>query len=105
MSTSTIEAAIKTGRAQHSHRETADSYARVIAGLNERWRVIVCKDAIQWILQRRDAERSGQPRWAGHSYFRTKSALIRVSRASCGPIEPKAMAILHSLPNRFGETK
>ena len=92
-----------TVRQPEAHHETADNYERVIARLNGHWRVINCKDDWQWILQRRDAERSGQPRWTGHSYFRTKSALIRVSRTSCGRINPKAMAILQSLPNRFGE--
>lgn len=35
------------------HRESADDYHRVVAVLNDRWRVIECRDGIQWVLQRR----------------------------------------------------
>jgi hypothetical protein len=36
-----------------SMRESADDYARIVAILNDRWRVIECPDRIQWILQHR----------------------------------------------------
>lgn len=93
---------VTTNRVQHQHHETADHYLRVVAQLNEHWRVIVCKDGIQYILQKRDARRSGQPRWAGRSYHRDRKSLIRVSRALCGLIDPKAMAILEALPEWIG---
>ncbi|MCL7404461.1 hypothetical protein MWN63_00510 [Paradonghicola geojensis] len=84
----------------HLH-ETADDYGRIIARLNNNWRVIVCKDARQWILQRRDAQRSGRARWKAAGYFLTKSALIRASRTFCGPVAPKAVATLSALPENF----
>lgn len=90
------------GRAPRQHHETAEAYTKVVARLSESWRVIVCKDAIQWILQRRDAERSGQPRWKATGYFRTKRALILASRTVCAPIAPSAAAILDGLPARIG---
>ena len=65
--------------------------------------MIVCKEGIQWILQKRDARRSGQPRWAGRSYHRDRKSLIRVSRALCGPIDAKAMAVLENLPDWIGD--
>ncbi len=51
-----------------SHRESDDNYARVVARLDDGWRVIVCRDDLQWILQRRDGERAGGARWAGVVY-------------------------------------
>jgi len=88
-------------RTSASHHETADDYVSLIAQLCPRHRVIVCKDRIQWILQRRKkggAERS----WRGAGYFRTRDALIRVSASLCGRIDPAAMAILAALPSHFG---
>jgi hypothetical protein len=30
--------------------ESYDDYPRVVAKLNDRWRVIECRDRVQWIL-------------------------------------------------------
>ena len=93
---------LAANRVQRQHHETADTYVGLIVQLNEQWRVIVCKDGIQWILQRRDAQRSGQARWTGASYNCDQSSLIRVSRILCGRIDPAAMAVLEALPEWIG---
>ena len=85
-----------------NHRESDDNYDRVVARLDDRWRVIVCRDDVQWILQRRDGERAGRARWTGVGYFLTREALLRVSRASCAWIDPAALAVLEALPEHFG---
>ena len=66
-----------------SHRESADNYARIVARLDDDGRVIVCRDGLQWILQRRDGERGGRARWTGVGYCRP------VNR-SCGSAAPPA---------------
>ena len=60
-------------------REEAEDYRAVVTVLNRRWRVIECRDGIQWILQRRAGLRHGQPRWDGRCYCRTREGLMRVS--------------------------
>ncbi|MFC3725457.1 hypothetical protein [Neoaquamicrobium sediminum] len=84
------------------HRESADGYSGIVCRLNDRWRVIVCKDALQWILQRRDGERRGRARWTGESYHRRRDALIRVCRTKAGEIDPAAAAILEGLSGTMG---
>lgn len=84
-----------------SHRESDDSYTGVVVTLNDKWRVIVCRDGIQWILQRQRGERRGQPRFDGRSYCRTRDALIRVCREHAGEIHAVALTILHALPERL----
>lgn len=66
-----------------SRHETADNYYGVIVHLTARHRVVICKDAIQWILQRRKNGDAKRP-WRGVGYFRTRDALIRVSATLCG---------------------
>lgn len=86
---------------EHKH-ETSGIYASVVTRLSEQWRVIICKDGIQWILQRREKLQASRP-WRGVRYCTTKKALIRVSTTLCGPIDPKSANILATLPERARE--
>ena len=86
-----------------SHRESNDHYQAVVTHLNDRWRVIVCKDGIQWILQRRTrAESPDGARWESRSFLRSRNALIGVSHGNAGEIDPNAAAILEALPMMIG---
>jgi hypothetical protein len=63
-------------------RPPAHPSNRLVAQLNETWRVI--DDPLQWILQRR----KGSPRnknsgWQGRSFCRTRDALLRCIREYC----------------------
>ena len=57
------EAAVK---APISHKERDDNVNGVIVQLAPRWRVIVCKDGMQWIVQQKEASHGGP--WRGMSY-------------------------------------
>jgi hypothetical protein len=81
-------------------RERDDDYAGLVARLNDRWRVISCRDGIQWILQRRDAKTPHTGVWRGAGYFRTRNALIAACVALVRPLEPSARASLERLPER-----
>jgi hypothetical protein len=87
--------------ARDAGRESADGYGMVVVQLNERWRVIQCRDS-QWVAQRRrNAGRRG-PEWKSKHYCITREALIRDCDASCGPIGPAERAILLDLPEICG---
>jgi hypothetical protein len=86
--------------------ETADDYDSIVAQLNQGWRVIECRDRIQWILQRRGSPK--KPRgddWRGRSYCQTSEALIRCTREYAGEIEPAACTVLAALPPRLSPEK
>ncbi len=85
---------------QRQH-ETSDGYVNVIARLNDRWRVIVCRDAVQFVIQWREKGTAERP-WRGKHYCRTRAALIRLCGASCGRLDPGSMASLLSLPDVIG---
>jgi hypothetical protein len=71
-------------RRQSDHHETAETYCGTVAQLCAGWRVIRCKDGLQWILQR------------------TRDALMRAGRAVCERMDPAALAALAALPERIG---
>jgi hypothetical protein len=85
-----------------NRNESAQGYSRLIAVLNGKWRVIECRDGIQWILQARDTLKAPSTAvWRGRSYCRTKEALLRVCAAHAGKIDPTTAAILAELPERI----
>ena len=79
-----------------SHRERDENYHAVVVKLCPRWRIIVCKDHIQWIIQEQEASHAGP--WRGVSFCTTRDGLIK----SCGrlelPSDAHAMVILSKLP-------
>ena len=75
-----------------SHRERDDGYKGVVAQLTTRWRVIVCKDGMQWIVQQKESSHGGP--WRGVSYHTNRDGLLRacgsLEAASCGALEALA---------------
>jgi hypothetical protein len=90
-----------SGLTNSTRRESDDGYRFVIARLSDRWRVIECRDGIQWIIQHIDGKRHGETRWTGFRYLRTRDRLIASCRRSVPEIDPSALAILQSLPERI----
>jgi len=83
---------------QDRAKRPAHPSTRLVAQLNESWRVI--DDPLQWILQRK----KGSPRkknsgWRGRSFCRTRDALLRCVAGYCGEIDDNALAELNSLPD------
>jgi hypothetical protein len=81
-----------------SHRERDDNYKGVIVQLDPRWRIIECRDAIQWIIQKRSAEPSHSGEWRGVSYLVSRDALIELSVNRGLLSDPSKRAVLEALP-------
>ena len=82
-----------------SHRERDDSYTKVILQLAPRWRIIECRNAEQWIIQKRSAEPLDRGKWTGVSYVVSRDKLIELS-ASLGLLsELSKRAVLEVLPS------
>ena len=88
-----------------SHREGADSYHKVIVQLAQRWRIIQCRNAEQWIIQKRSAEPLHQGVWRSVSYVVSRDKLIDLS-ASLGLLsEPSKRAVLEALPSSVSDLR
>lgn len=96
--TITLDGNWKSGSA----RERDDGYRAEVVRLSPTWRVIRCKDAHQWILQRARIGRQRRTEWRGERYFRTRKALIAACVALCGSCDPAALARLAMLPEVLG---
>ena len=82
-----------------THMEREDSYSKVIIQLAPRWHIIECRNAEQWIIQKRSAEPLHQGVWRSVSYVVSRDKLIELS-ASLGLLsEPSKRAVLEALPS------
>ena len=83
--------------------EESDAYPLVVVRLNVRWRVISCRDDIQWILQTRSGRTAdGLPRWKNRSFCRSRAGLVRCCHEYAGEISGDALVIMSRLPTMFG---
>ena len=63
-----------------SHREADDGYTATIIQFDGRWRIILCKNSIQWIIQKREMYPGGK--WKGQRYVTSKIGLL----VACGEL-------------------
>ena len=89
-------ACLKTARLN----ERDDDYPLVLCRLNHRWRIIDCRDSIQWVLQRRAGHLNGRPRWDGNAYCRSRAGLLANIKERAGDADPSALAVIKALPER-----
>lgn len=68
---------------KHRLKEHSDDYPNVVMSLDERWRVIVCRNGIQWILQYRKSL-TKPDLWEGRSYCQTREGLERAIKEKIG---------------------
>jgi len=82
-----------------SHRERDDNYKNVILHTLPRWRIILCKNANQWIIQNRSAEPLDRGKWTGVSYVVSRDKLIELSTTLGLLSDAAARAVLDVLPS------
>lgn len=89
-------------RQGESRREKDPDYREVVVNLSPETRVIVCREGLQWVLQRRTGT-PARARWVPLGHFRSRDPLIALGRASEPRCCPDALAVLRRLPANFGQ--
>ena len=81
-----------------SHKERDDNYFAVVAMLAPRWRVILCKNGIQFILQRHFAETKHSGAWRANSFHVSRDSLFKACVTLDLLSDPKMEQLLAKLP-------
>ena len=89
------------GSLKLSNRERDDGFSQVVVQLAPRWRVIVCKDHLQWIIQKRMAEPLHRGVWRSQSYVTSRNSLIRLCASLELLSDDNARDRLEALPEQF----
>ena len=84
-----------------SHRERDDDYTYVVDQLAPHYRVILCQQGLQLIIQEKEASHSGH--WRAKSYHTSRDSLL----SACGKrgllSNPNVEAVLHALPDHVSQ--
>ena len=80
------------------HKERDDNYFAVVAMLALRWRVILCKNGIQYVLQRHFAETAHSGAWRANSFHVSRDSLIKACVTLGLLSDPKLKQLLAGLP-------
>ncbi|MEQ8446934.1 MAG: hypothetical protein RIB57_13700 [Pelagibacterium sp.] len=81
-----------------SHREEDGDYRGLVVVLNADWRVVTCRDGMQWILQKYRGTKNGMARYEGRAFCRTRAGLLRCIGVRCGEVLPASLDALRALP-------
>jgi len=84
-----------------SHRERDNNYADIVVQLTPRYRVILCPQGLQWIIQEKECSRRAD--WRAEQYLTSRDGLIE----ACGKrgllSNPNSEAVLHALPDHVSQ--
>ena len=84
-----------------SHRERDANYAFIVVKLAPRYRVILCPQSLQWIIQQQEA--SHEAPWRAQEYHTSRESLLN----ACGKLgvlsDPNVEALLHALPDHASQ--
>ncbi|WP_068086799.1 hypothetical protein [Polycladidibacter stylochi] len=83
----------KRSKVSSAQKESHENYGAIIAHSNN-WRVIACRDGIQWIIQKGVLSSHGRV-WRGKSYCCTKKALLRNWTRLSGLCVPHKLLLLY----------
>ena len=81
-----------------SHREKDEAYLGAIVQFNPRWRLVLCKDQMQWIIQKKESSRRGD--WRGKQYLTCKDSVLKASGSLGLLSDTNTEAVLTTLPER-----
>ena len=95
MSTPVLQVISEGAVSGPDRRERSDSYAGEIWRAGD-WRVALCRDEVQWLLQtRRNPRQEGATAaWDSVGFCRTRAALLRLWRAHTGEDGAELLALL-----------
>ena len=84
-----------------SHRERDHDYAYVVVQLAPRYRVILCPQGLQWIIQEKEASHEGP--WRAEGYYTSRNSLLKACGKRGFLSDPNVEAVLHALPDHVSQ--
>jgi len=84
-----------------SSRERDDCYSKVVLQLTPRYRIILCRQGLQWIIQEKEA--SHEAPWCAMSYHTSRDNMLNACGKRGFLSDPNSEAVLHALPSHVSK--
>jgi len=84
-----------------SHRERDDDYAFIVVPLAPRYRVILCPQGLQWIVQQQECSHTAP--WRALEYHTSRESLLNACGRRGFLSDPNVEAMLHALPDHVSQ--
>ena len=84
-----------------SHRERDNNYADIVVQLAPRYRVILCPQGLQWIIQKKECSRRAD--WRAEQYLTSRDGLIEACGKRGFLSDPNVEAVLYALPDHVSQ--
>jgi len=84
-----------------SHRERDNNYADIVVQLTPRYRVILCPQGLQWIIQQQEC--SHEAPWRAQEYHTSRESLLNACGKRGFLSDPNVEAVLHALPDHVSQ--
>ena len=84
-----------------SNRERDDNYAEIVVQLAPRYRIILCPQRLQWIIQQQECSHEGP--WRAQEYHTSRASLLKACGKRGFLSDPNVEAVLHALPDHVSQ--
>ena len=84
-----------------SHRERDENYADRVVKLAPRYRIILCSQRLQWIVQQQECSHAAP--WRALEYHTSRESLLNACGKQGFLSDPNVEAVLHALPNHVSQ--
>ena len=84
-----------------SYRERDNNYADIVVQLAPRYRVILCPQGLQWIVQQQECSHAAP--WRAQEYHTSRESLLNACGKRGFLSDANAEAVLHALPDHVSQ--
>ncbi len=78
--------------------ESSGDYYRIVLMISSKWRIIECRQGLQWIIQKCQGIRYGTTRWENKKYFLSRDGLVTACQRLNLNLDTNTNLVLKELP-------
>lgn len=78
--------------------ESSGDYRHIVLMISSKWRIIECRQGLQWIIQKCQGIRYGTTRWEGKKYFISRDGLVTACQRLNLNLDTDTNLVLKELP-------
>ena len=78
--------------------ESSGDYRHIVLMISSKWRIIECRQGLQWIIQKCQGIRYGTTRWESKKYLLSREGLVKACQRLNLNLDSNSVVALKKLP-------